>query len=112
MPAPSMIDWDLAVSAASRIAGPGPVITRSEADAVVAELRADADRSTGLVRDFTGLVATERSAPVLVVDRTGDTPALWRAGGLLAALRGVCQGVTVVVIPDLRPAQDPQEGTR
>ncbi len=71
MPAPSMIDWDLAVSAASRIAGPGPVITRSEADAVVAELRADADRSTGLVRDFTGLVATERSAPVLVVDRTG-----------------------------------------
>jgi coenzyme F420 biosynthesis associated uncharacterized protein len=71
MPAPSMIDWDLAVSAASRLAGPGPVITRPEADAVVAELKADADRSTGLVRDFTGLVATERSAPVLVVDRTG-----------------------------------------
>jgi coenzyme F420 biosynthesis associated uncharacterized protein len=66
-----MIDWDLAVSAASRLAGPGPVITRPEADAVVTELRADADRSTGLVRDFTGLVATERSAPVLVVDRTG-----------------------------------------
>jgi hypothetical protein len=46
------------------------------------------------------------------VDRTGDTSALWGTGGLVAMLRGVCQGVTVVVIPDLRPAQDPQEGTR
>jgi coenzyme F420 biosynthesis associated uncharacterized protein len=47
------------------------MITRPEADAVVAELRADAERSTGLVREFTGLEATERTAPVLVVDRTG-----------------------------------------
>ena len=66
-----MVDWDLAVSAATRLAGPGPMITRPDADAVVAELRADADRSTGLVREFTGLEATERTAPVLVVDRTG-----------------------------------------
>ena len=66
-----MIDWDLAVTTASRLAGPGPVITRADADAVVAELKADASRSTGLVRDFTGLEATERTAPVLVVDRTG-----------------------------------------
>ncbi|MEO5708633.1 MAG: zinc-dependent metalloprotease [Nocardioidaceae bacterium] len=76
MPARTMIDWDLAVSTASRLAGPGPVITRPDADAVVAELKADADRSTGLVRDFTGLEATGpsgsgRTAPVLVVDRTG-----------------------------------------
>ena len=71
MSARTMIDWDLAVTAASRLAGPGPVISRSEATAVVAELKADANRSTGLVRDFTGLVASERSAPVLVVDRAG-----------------------------------------
>src|SRR6478735_1643333 len=71
MPGRTMVDWDLAVSAAARLAGPGPTITRPEADAVVAELRADADRSTGLVREFTGLEATERTAPVLVVDRTG-----------------------------------------
>ncbi|CAN5457782.1 zinc-dependent metalloprotease [soil metagenome] len=76
MPARTMIDWDLAVTTASRLAGPGPVITRSDADAVVVELKADADRSTGLVRDFTGLDATGvsgsgRTAPVLVVDRTG-----------------------------------------
>ncbi|MFL6134646.1 MAG: zinc-dependent metalloprotease [Nocardioidaceae bacterium] len=67
----TMIDWDLAVAAASRLAGPGPVITRPEADAVVAELREGANRSTGLVRDYTGLTAEERTAPVLVVDRTG-----------------------------------------
>src|SRR4051794_15366187 len=66
-----MVDWDLAVSLGSRLAGEGPDISRGEARAVVAELRADADRSTGLVRGFTGLVAAERTAPVLVVDRPG-----------------------------------------
>ncbi|MDI6909497.1 zinc-dependent metalloprotease [Nocardioides sp.] len=68
---PEMVDWDLAVALGSRIAGDGPVVDRPTADAVVAELRADADRSTGLVREHTGLVAAERSAPVLVVDRAG-----------------------------------------
>jgi coenzyme F420 biosynthesis associated uncharacterized protein len=70
----TMIDWDLAVAAASKIAGPGPVISRAEAESVVAELRGDAHRSTPLVSEFTGLVtpdASERSAPILVVDRTG-----------------------------------------
>jgi coenzyme F420 biosynthesis associated uncharacterized protein len=71
MSARTMIDWDLAVATASRMAGPGPVITRPEADAAVTELRAGANTSTGLVRDFTGLVAHDRTAPVLVVDRTG-----------------------------------------
>jgi coenzyme F420 biosynthesis associated uncharacterized protein len=71
MPPRTMIDWDLAVATASRLAGPGPQISRPDAEATVAELRADADRSTGLVRDYTGLVATERTAPVLVVDRSG-----------------------------------------
>ena len=72
MSAPStMIDWDLAVTAASKMAGPGPPISRSAADSVVAELRAGAERSTPLVREFTGLVAEERSAPIFVVDRPG-----------------------------------------
>ncbi|RNL81242.1 coenzyme F420 biosynthesis-associated protein [Nocardioides marmorisolisilvae] len=66
-----MIDWDLAVRVGSRLAGDGPVVSRGEADAVVAELRAGATRSTPLVREFTGLVAEERTAPVLVVDRPG-----------------------------------------
>jgi coenzyme F420 biosynthesis associated uncharacterized protein len=66
-----MVDWDLAVTAASTVAGSGPAISRPEAEDVVAELRADAERSTPLVREYTGLVAEERSAPLLVVDRTG-----------------------------------------
>ncbi len=75
MPNPStMIDWDLAVLAASKFSGPGPQVSRAEAAAAVTELRAGAHRSTGLVRDFTGLVAPEgtgRTAPILVVDRPG-----------------------------------------
>jgi coenzyme F420 biosynthesis associated uncharacterized protein len=66
-----MVDWDLAVRIGARLAGDGPETTAAEASAIVAELRADAERSTGLVRDFTGLTAAERTAPVLVVDRAG-----------------------------------------
>jgi len=69
--ADDMVDWDLAVRIGARLAGQGPTVTRPEADAAVAELRAGADRSTALVRDFTGLVAAEHTAPVLVVDRAG-----------------------------------------
>ena len=68
---PEMVDWDLAVRIGSRVAGEGPTVTRDEAAAAVAELRAGADRSTALVREFTGLAAAERTAPVLVVDRAG-----------------------------------------
>jgi coenzyme F420 biosynthesis associated uncharacterized protein len=71
MPARTMVDWDLAVSTASRLAGSGPTITRAEAEATVTELRDGADRSTTLVREFTGLEGGEGTAPVLVVDRTG-----------------------------------------
>jgi coenzyme F420 biosynthesis associated uncharacterized protein len=67
----AMIDWDLAVRVGSRLAGDGPVVSRAEASGVVDELRAGAEKSTPLVRDFTGLVAQERTAPVLVVDRPG-----------------------------------------
>ena len=68
---PDMVDWDLAVKIGSRLAGDGPTVPRAEASAIVAELRAGAERSTSLVRDFTGLVARDHSAPVLVVDRAG-----------------------------------------
>jgi len=68
---PEMVDWDLAVRIGSRLAGDGPTIERGEAAAVVEELRDGANRSTGLVREFTGLVAENHAAPVLVVDRAG-----------------------------------------
>jgi coenzyme F420 biosynthesis associated uncharacterized protein len=70
-PSSDMVDWDLAVSLGSRIAGEGPQVSARSAAAVVAELRGGAERSTALVRDFTGLDAGDRTAPVLVVDRAG-----------------------------------------
>ncbi|KRB80316.1 coenzyme F420 biosynthesis-associated protein [Nocardioides sp. Root190] len=66
-----MVDWEFAIALGSRLAGEGPVVTRPEADDAVAELRAGANRSTGLVRDFTGLDAPDGTAPILVVDRPG-----------------------------------------
>ena len=66
-----MIDWDLAVATATRLAGQGPTVSKGEADEVVEELRAGAARSTPLVREFTGLTAQAGTAPVLVVDRQG-----------------------------------------
>ncbi|MEO7350272.1 MAG: zinc-dependent metalloprotease, partial [Marmoricola sp.] len=68
---PGMIDWDLAVRVGSRLAGEGPRVTGPEAVDAVEELRAGAERSTPLVREYTGLVASDRTAPVLVVDRPG-----------------------------------------
>ncbi len=65
----TMVDWELAVTLGSRLAGSGPVVTADEAAATVAELREGADRSTAHVREFTGLEAGSRTAPVLVVDR-------------------------------------------
>jgi coenzyme F420 biosynthesis associated uncharacterized protein len=70
-PARDMVDWDFAVRLGAKLAGNGPAVGRAEGEAVVAELRADAARATGLVRGFTGLDAPEDTAPVLVVDRAG-----------------------------------------
>lgn len=66
-----MVDWDLAVRVGSRLVGPGPQVSRAEAAEAVAELREGAESSSPHVREFTGLVAAERTAPVLVVDRPG-----------------------------------------
>ncbi|WP_122816168.1 zinc-dependent metalloprotease [Nocardioides pantholopis] len=79
-----MVDWPFAVRLGSRLAGPGPEVSRSEAEEAVAELRAAAARSTGLVRDYTGLDAPEGTAPVLVVDRPGWVQA--NADGFRAVL--------------------------
>src|SRR5262245_24014344 len=66
-----MVDWDLAVPTARRLAKPGPDTSRDEAAAVVEELRRGAAASEQYVRDFTGLHAAPATAPVLVVDRGG-----------------------------------------
>ncbi len=66
-----LVDWDLAVTIGAKVAGDGPEVSAEDAAAAVEELRSDANRSTALVRDFTGLRAPENTAPVLVVDRRG-----------------------------------------
>jgi coenzyme F420 biosynthesis associated uncharacterized protein len=66
-----VIDWDLAVRVGSRLAGDGPAVSAAEAADIVVELREGAARSSGLVRAYTGLVAPDDTAPVLVVDRPG-----------------------------------------
>ncbi|WP_300680634.1 zinc-dependent metalloprotease [Nocardioides sp.] len=87
-----LVDWKFAVRVGRKLASDGPVVTRAEAAAAVAELRADAARSTGLVREFTGLVAPENTAPVLVVDRGGWVQA--NADGFATLLAPVADRLT------------------
>jgi len=101
----NMVDWQTAVSVGARVAGEGPTVDAAEAMAAVAELRAGAERSTGLVRDFTGLQAGERTAPVLIVDRAGWVQANADAFALiidpiadkLAEKKGPPSGITQAV---------------
>ncbi|HEY9563720.1 MAG TPA: zinc-dependent metalloprotease, partial [Nocardioides sp.] len=103
--APSMIDWDLAVRLGSRFAGEGPDVSAAAADDAVRELRAGAERSTGLVREFTSLSAAEHTAPVLVVDRAGWIKAnaetfekiLTPIVGRLAAKKGTPGGISAAI---------------
>lgn len=64
-----LVDWNLAVSTATRMARPGPEVSRDEARAVVAELRRHAVTSERHVREFTGLDTGTADTPVLIVDR-------------------------------------------
>jgi coenzyme F420 biosynthesis associated uncharacterized protein len=68
-----MVDWNLAVTTATRMVRPGPEISREEARAVVAELRRHAKASEEHVRRFTLMESAADDggdAPVLVVDRS------------------------------------------
>ncbi len=68
-----MVDWNLAVTTATRLVRPGPEISREEARAVVAELRRHAKASEDHVRAFTRMEPAPvdgGDAPVLVVDRS------------------------------------------
>ncbi|WP_129841666.1 zinc-dependent metalloprotease [Streptomyces sp. RFCAC02] len=66
-----LVDWNLAVATATRVARPGPEVSRAEARAVVAELRRHATAAEGHVRGFTRLDPGTDDTPVLVVDRPG-----------------------------------------
>ena len=66
-----LVDWDLAVATASRLAGGGPSVSHAEAAAVVSELRRATDESEAHVREFTALGSSVHHPPVRVLDR-GD----------------------------------------
>lgn len=70
-----MVDWNLAVATAQRLTRPGPEVSRDEARAIVAELRAHAQESEAHVRAFTRMYgdaeAQTHGTPVLIVDRAG-----------------------------------------
>jgi coenzyme F420 biosynthesis associated uncharacterized protein len=65
----SMVDWDLAVSTARRLARPGPEVTLTEAESAVRQLRELAEVATGHVQQITGMVAPPEIPPTRVVDR-------------------------------------------
>jgi coenzyme F420 biosynthesis associated uncharacterized protein len=64
-----MIDWNLALTTATKLSRPGPEMSAGEIGEAVAELREGAAGSEGPVREFSKLHATSATAPVLVVDR-------------------------------------------
>ncbi|MBD8607446.1 zinc-dependent metalloprotease [Aeromicrobium sp. CFBP 8757] len=64
-----MIDWNLALTTATKLSRPGPDLSAAEAAEAVAELREGAARSEGPVREFSDLHARSATAPVLVIDR-------------------------------------------
>lgn len=70
-PAQALINWDLAASAAARLAPAGPVLNQAEIGEAVANLRRAADESVGHVHHITGLEAARdlRDSSVLIVDR-------------------------------------------
>jgi coenzyme F420 biosynthesis associated uncharacterized protein len=87
-----MVDWDLAVNTARRLARPGPEVTRSEADAAVAQLRAQAESATGHVERITRLTAPNLAAAARVVDRHGWVSA--NAAGLQNLLTPLVAKIT------------------
>jgi coenzyme F420 biosynthesis associated uncharacterized protein len=64
-----MIDWNLALTTATKLSRPGPDMSVGEVDEAVAELREGAARSEAPVREFSDLHARSATAPVLVIDR-------------------------------------------
>ncbi|WP_411375172.1 zinc-dependent metalloprotease [Arthrobacter sp. MPF02] len=69
--AQSLINWDLAASAAARLAPAGPVLEAAAIGEAVDSLRRLADASVSHVHEITGLEAARdlRDSAVLVVDR-------------------------------------------
>jgi coenzyme F420 biosynthesis associated uncharacterized protein len=66
-----LIDWEVAVATATRLAPKGPVVTREEAFGAVAQLRELAGEAEDHVAGFTGMQAPHAHEAATVVDRRG-----------------------------------------
>ncbi len=66
-----LVNWEFAVSTASRLVPAGPKVTPAEAREAVSALRRLAGEAEGHVRSFTQLDSDARHDPVAVVDRIG-----------------------------------------
>ena len=66
-----LVDWDLAVATATRLAPRGPAVTREEAFGAVRQLRELAIDAEDHVTALTGMKAPHEHEPATVVDRTG-----------------------------------------
>jgi coenzyme F420 biosynthesis associated uncharacterized protein len=66
-----LIDWDLAIATAVKLAPRGPAVTRDEAFGAVRHLRELAVEAEDHVAAFTGMKAPHPHEPASVVDRTG-----------------------------------------
>jgi coenzyme F420 biosynthesis associated uncharacterized protein len=93
----SMVDWDLAVTTATRLVRPGPQISAAEAREAVAQLRDNAAEAQEHVAGFTGLHASTEGATVAVIDRPGWIQA--NAAGFQTVLEPL-----VAKIQERRPA--------
>jgi coenzyme F420 biosynthesis associated uncharacterized protein len=69
-PVDLIVDWDLAARTAARVGRPGPEVSPSEAEQIVAQLRGSAVQAHPHVQSVTGL-NTVAGEGVLVVDRAG-----------------------------------------
>ncbi|GAA3460207.1 zinc-dependent metalloprotease [Saccharothrix longispora] len=108
------VDWDLAVTTATRLVRPGPVVPRAEADVAVGRLRELAVDAEVHVRELTGLGHGLPLRAGEVVDRPGWVRAAVQGlaaltegalpkqsgafGGLLAGTAGVQAGVVVAFL--------------
>ncbi|MET9554220.1 zinc-dependent metalloprotease [Streptomyces sp. NPDC006645] len=96
-----MVDWNLAVATATRLARPGPEVSRDEAREIVAELRRHAKAAEEHVRAFTRMIPEGHEppdTPVLVVDRAG-----W--------IKANVAGFRELLKPLLEKMQDRRSGT-
>lgn len=94
-----LVDWDLAVTTARRLARSGPPANAAEAAAVVAALRDAAAEADEHVGSYTQLTAARTLPPVVVVDRPE-----W-ARSNVAGLRVLLDPVLEALVAKQRPGR-------